>query len=70
MTHRGVFSQLAEGGEGLSVSLADLLHDQAELRRQLVGLHNGHLHRLFLPLPPVSVIPHCCRKGGRQLKDD
>jgi len=58
-THGGVFAQLAQGGEGLPVRPADLLHRQAELRRQLVRLHDGHLHRLLLPLPAVSVVSHC-----------
>lgn len=58
-THRGVFSQLAKRREGLSVSPADLLHDQTELRRQFVRLHDGHLHRFLLPLPPDSVVSHC-----------
>lgn len=59
VTHCGVFSQLAQRREGLSVSPADLLHDQAELCRQFVRLHDGQLHRFLLPLPPVPVIPHC-----------
>lgn len=63
VTHRGVFSQLAKRRESLSVSSADLLHYQAELRRQFVRLHDGHLHRLLLPLSPVSVVSHCWGKA-------
>lgn len=57
-TYCGVLSQLAKGGEGLSMSSAYFLHDQAELCCQLVRLHDGHLHCFLLPLPLVSVVSY------------
>ena len=66
-THRGVFSQLAKRREGLSVSPADLLHNHAKLLCQFISLHDGHPHFFLLPLPPVSVVSHCCRTTMTQL---
>lgn len=64
-THGGVFPQLAERREGLLVSRADLIHDQAQLCRQLVRLHDGHLHCFLLPLPAGPVVSHSWSVGER-----
>ena len=66
-TYHGVLSQLAEGGEGVPVGPADLLHHQAQLCAQLVGLQHRHLHCRRALLLLVAVIPH---RWGEDRKEE
>ena len=52
-SHRGVFAQLTERGEGLLVRLADLLDDGLQLGCHLVALGQLRLGALLLLLVPV-----------------
>lgn len=57
-THRSVFAQLAQGGEGILVGLAHLLNEVLHLGRDHIALRTLRLRRVLLLLVPV--IPDSC----------
>lgn len=53
ISYRGVFTQLAERGEGFLVSLSDLLCEIVQLSCHFIAFHTFLFRRLFLFLVPV-----------------
>lgn len=66
VSYRGVFTQLAEGGEGFLVGFADLLCEIVQLRRHLIAFRAFLLRRLLLLLVPI--IPDSWKGERRQIR--
>lgn len=66
VSYRGVFTQLAEGGEGFLVGFADLLCEIVQLSRHFIAFRAFLLRRLLLLLVPI--IPDSWKGERRQIR--